>query len=186
MSRVSSIALAALVPVAVLAAEAEHHAPPGVPWLKLLFSAVNVLIFVALLRSRVWPALRRALRSRRERIIAALEQAAHAKRESERLQAEWRARLANVSVELEAMRQQARADIAAERDQILNAARQVAEAIRRDARRAAEQEVRNAEALLRAEVAANALAIARRLAPQRITAVHQREFIGDFLHEVQP
>lgn len=184
--RLLSIALAALLPVVALASEAEHPAPHGVPWLKLLFSAVNVLIFLAVLRSRVWPALRQALRSRRERIIGALEQAGRAKRESERLQAEWRERLANVSAELEAMRQQARADIAAERDQILNAARQVADAIRRDARRTAEQEVRNAEALLRAEVAANALAIARRLAPQRLTAVHQREFISDFMHGVQP
>jgi len=186
VSRLLSGALTTLLPALALAAEAEHHAPHGVPWLKLLFSTLNLLIFIALLRSRVWPAARDALRSRRQRIIDALEQAARAKRDSEHVQAEWQQRLANLSAELEAMRQQARAAVEAEREQILRAAGQVADAIHRDARRAAEQEVRNARALLRAEVATHALAIAHRLAPQRLTAAHQREFVGDFVQQVQP
>jgi F0F1-type ATP synthase membrane subunit b/b' len=61
----------------------------------------------------------------------------------------------------------------------------LAATIRKDAQKAAEQEIHNAETLLRAEVAAQALSIARRIAPQRLTPTDQERFVGDFIHQVE-
>jgi F0F1-type ATP synthase membrane subunit b/b' len=130
------------------------------------------------------PASSDDLKSRRTEIQNALQQAAKAKEESERLKDEWERRLANLADEIEALRQQARQEIAAERDGILTAAKQLADSIRRDAQKAAEQEVRHAEAQLREEVAGQALGIARRLAPQRLTGADQERFIADFIQRV--
>jgi len=82
------------------------------------------------------------------------------------------------------MLQQARADIGVERDQILAAARRTAEAIQRDAERTAENEMRQARERLRAEIAHHALAIAERIAPQRLTGDDQARFVHDFVNEV--
>jgi F-type H+-transporting ATPase subunit b len=178
--------------MALASASAEHHEAHGIPWGTLIFSTINLAIFLFLLprllhlflKTMGLPASSDDLKSRRSDIQNALQQAAKAKEESERLKDEWDRRLANLGTEIEALRQQARQEIATEREQILAAAKQLAESIRRDAQKAAEQEVRNAEALLREEVAAQALGIARRLAPQRLTAADQERFVGDFIQQV--
>jgi F-type H+-transporting ATPase subunit b len=194
MSRTVLAVALSLLPAAARAAEAEHHEAHGVPWAKLLFSFVNLAIFLSLL-PRLAPAIlpklglpgsSADLRDRRRRVVEALEQAAVAKRESERLQAEWQQKLASLNDELQALRAQAAQDIAAEREQILAAARRLAETIRRDAERAAAQEVRSAGERLREEVAARAFEAACRLAAARIGAADQRRFVGEFIDEVQP
>ncbi len=68
--------------------------------------------------------------------------------------------------------------------EIVAAARKAAEAIRRDAQRTAEQEIRSAQELLRAEVAQQALDIARRLAPQQLTTADHQRFVSDFVQQV--
>jgi F0F1-type ATP synthase membrane subunit b/b' len=100
------------------------------------------------------------------------------------MRAEWQRRLERLGGELEAMLAQARTDIAKERDQILEAARQSAEAIHRDAQRTADNELRSAQEILRAEVAKQALAIAERLAAQRLTAADQQRFVAEFVAQV--
>jgi F-type H+-transporting ATPase subunit b len=181
MTRVLALVLGALLPVAALAQEIpESHHVPGVPWQKLTFTIINFLIFVYLL-SRSWPALRNFMIDRRDRVREALEKADRARREAEALRAEMQHRLEQLAGELESMLQQARADIAVERDQILAAARRTAEAIQRDAERTAENELRQARERLRAEIAQHALAIAERIAPQRLTAADHARFVDDFV-----
>jgi F-type H+-transporting ATPase subunit b len=186
MRRGLAFALALLAPAATRAAEiAEQHGARGVPWSKLAFSTINLLIFLFLVRRFVQRLdLAQWLASRRQRIAEALEQADRAKREAEALRAEWQRRLESLGAELEALLAQARQDIAAERDQILAAARHTAEAIRRDALRAAENELRSARDALRAELAQQALAIAERLAPQRLSPADQRRFVAEFVQRV--
>lgn len=179
--------------VALASAAAEHHEAHGIPWGTLFFSTVNLVIFLLLLprllplflKTMGLPASRDDLQLRRTEIQNALQQAAKAKQDSERLKEEWEQRLANLGAEIDALRQQARRDIAAEREQILAAAKELADSIRKDAQKAAEQEVRNAETRLREEVAAQALSIARRLAPQRLTPADQERFVGNFIQQVQ-
>jgi F-type H+-transporting ATPase subunit b len=184
MTRLGSVLVALLWSSAALAQEIEEHAH-GVPWHKLAFSTINVAIFVYILRRGAWPALRNWAAERRTKVAEALAQADRARREAEALRAEWQRRLDHLGSELESMLAQARQDIALERDQILAAARRAAETIRRDAERTAASELRGAREQLRAEVAAHALAIAERLAPQRLTAADQQRFISEFVEQVE-
>lgn len=195
MKRFIFICSAVLLPGVVLASSGGgHHEEHGIPWMMLLFSTINLGIFLFVLprllplflKTMGLPGSKEDLHARRSDIQAALQQAAKAKEDSERLKKEWEQRLANLSNEIEALRRQAQEDVAAEREQILAAANQLAANIRRDAQKAAEQEVHNAETLLREEVAAQALAIARQLAPQRLTPADQERFVGDFIQQVRP
>lgn len=186
MRRGLAFALGMLAPLAARAAQvAEHHGAEGVPWAKLAFSTINLFIFLFLVRRLAQRLdLSQWVASRRRLIAEALAQADRAKREAEALRAEWQLRLDNLGAELESMLAQARRDIAAERDQILAAARKTAAAIHRDAQRTAENELRSAQEALRAEVAKQALAIAERLAPQRLTPADQRRFVAEFVQHV--
>jgi F-type H+-transporting ATPase subunit b len=178
--------LIVLLPALALADEVEEsHGAHGIPWAKLVFSTINFLIFLFI-------AVRLAQRAqlvqwfvdRRQRISTALAAAEQARREAEALRAEWQRRLDSLSGELAGILAQARADITAERDQILAAAQHSAETIRRDAKRTADSELRRAQDALRAEVAAQALVIAERLAPQRLTPADQQRFVSEFVQEI--
>jgi F-type H+-transporting ATPase subunit b len=186
MKRLVPLALVIVTAAAAAAQEIEEHAHghPGIPWGKLAFSAINFSIFIYILRRGAWTALRNWVAERRAHVADALAQADRARREAESLRAEWQRRLDNLGAEFESMLKQARQDITAERDQILAAARQMAEGIRRDAQRTAESEIRGAREELRAEIAKQALAIAERLAPQRLTADDQRRFVNEFVAQV--
>jgi F0F1-type ATP synthase membrane subunit b/b' len=67
----------------------------------------------------------------------------------------------------------------------LAAAQRSAESIRRDADRAAEQQVRAAHAQLRDEVARRALALATERARTALTSTDQDRFVADFLQQVR-
>ncbi len=187
MRRAFWIACAIAQPAAAFASAVEEHgeAAHGIPWGKLALSLINFSIFVFILRRSAWPTLRNWAAERRARIAQELAEADRAKREAEALRAEWQRRLEDLSGELEEMLRQARADIAVERDQILAAARKTAEAIHRDAQRTADSEIRNARDALRAELAAQALAVAERLAPQRLTPTDQSRFVDEFVQQVE-
>lgn len=184
--RVALLAPLLLLPLAAIAQEipeSAHHAP-GIPWAKLAFTAVNFSIFLYLLLRSAWPTIRNSLIERRDAVRIALEKADRAKRDAEALREQMEQKLRALAGELESMLQQARADIAVERDQILAAARRTAEAIQKDAERTAENELRQAREQLRAEIAAQALAIAERIAPQRLSDADQARFVDDFVTQV--
>lgn len=185
--RVVAFACCTLLPITALADEvAEHQGAHGIPWAKIAFSTINLLIFLFIVVRMVKSVdLPKWFADRRHRIAEALAEADRARHEAEALRAEWQRRLDNLGAELESMLAQARVDIAAERDQILDAAHKTAAAIHRDAQRTAESEIRNAQVALRAEVAAQALAIAERMAPQRVTPADQRRFVAEFVQEVE-
>ena len=178
-------ALILVQPALLLGAEGGHGEHHGMSTpLKLLVMSINAGIFFYLLRSSAWPMMKEWVVERRRNVVSALEKADIAKREAEALKRQWSERLANLDREIEDMRAQAHKQIAAERDQILDASRKLAEGIRRDAERAAEQEIRNAQERLRAEVAAQAFRIASQSAPSRIGPGDHKRFIDDFLSQV--
>lgn len=197
MKRAVLTSLLAILPAVALASEATHHDVEhhGIPWATLAFSFINTIIFLFVFFRYLWPFVCNLMgwawtaelaEERRTRIVTTLEQAAKAKEEAERLKADWERRLAGLKAEIETMRAQAKDEIAREREQILAAARKTADNIRRDAQRAADQEVRNAQAQLREEVAQRALAIARKLATERLTDADKNRFVDDFLRQVNP
>jgi F-type H+-transporting ATPase subunit b len=177
----AGIAVAAVA----MASEPAHEHQAGVPVGALVFSTINLLIFVWILARFVMPSVRSWVYDRRADVIRALEDAARAKAEAERLRAEWGARLATIDRTIEEMRAQAREDAERERDRILAAARTAAEAIRKDAERVAAYEVRRTQQLLRAELVRQAVRLAEDAARSQWSAADQQRFIADFLKQVE-
>jgi F-type H+-transporting ATPase subunit b len=168
-----------------LASEESHgHAPGGIPWSSLLFSAINLAIFVWVLARFVMPAVRQWVRDRRDQVVNDLRDAAAAKAEAERLKAEWEARLADLQHTIAELHAQAQRDAERERERILAAARAAADAIRKDAERAAAYELRRTQAQLRAELVRQAISLAEEATRAQWTAADQQRFIADFLKQV--
>jgi len=190
MRRFRTVAVAlglSLLPMLASASEEAHGGEHGhgIPWQTLLFNLINFLIFAWLIRRYGWPVIRDYVRVRHDRIVAELDAAAKARADAEQLKAQWEARLAALDEEIKKIRADAAADVARERDLILAAAHKTAEAIRNDARRTAEQEVRRAEADLRQTVAREAVTVATQLVRERLTPADQDRFVNEFLAQVK-
>src|SRR5262245_58557532 len=65
----------------------------------LFFATINFLIFAAILRKYALPAVRDAIRQRREKIVLALNEAKRAKEEAEALRRDYENKLAGLAVE---------------------------------------------------------------------------------------
>ncbi len=163
---------------------AHAHAAPSPLW-PVLFSTINLLIFLWVLAHYVLPPVREWVRGRRRQIVEALEQAATAKAEALRLREEWEQRLAQFTQAVAEMQAQARADAARERERILEAARKTADTIRRDAEMAAAYEVRRTQQQLRAELVRQAVRLAEEAARTQLSPDDHRRFISDFLQQVR-
>jgi F-type H+-transporting ATPase subunit b len=186
MGRVLSLAVAGLawlVPPAIAAEEAHGHGG-GVPVLTLVFSAINLLIFIAILGRMAAPGIRVWVRARRNTVVSDLEDAAAARGDAMRLKAEWEEKVATLDETIRQMREQARVDADRERDRILAHARDVATAIQRDAERTIAAELRRARAELRAEIAREAVKLAEDEVRKKWTAGDQQRFVAEFVKQV--
>lgn len=182
--------LAALPPAislasVALASEEAHHNGHEASFGDLVFPTINFVLFLWILGRFVMPGIRRAVRDRRDTIVAALEEAERAKAAAERLRQEWHERLTQLEHLAAEMRGQAIADAERDRERILAAAHKTAEAIRRDAERAAAYEVSRTQQVLRAELVRRALAVAEGETRARWTAVDQQRSIDEFLTQVR-
>jgi F-type H+-transporting ATPase subunit b len=175
-----------LAQVAWAAEEEGAHHGGGFEVGPLLFSTINLLIFLWVLARFVLPPVRNWVAERRNRVVRELEEAAAAKAEAVKLRAEWEQRLAEFSKTVEEMRAHARRDAELERDRILEAARKTAETIRRDAERAAAYEVRRTQEQLRAELVRQAVRLAEETTRAQWSAADQQRFVAEFLKQVQP
>jgi F-type H+-transporting ATPase subunit b len=169
-----------------LASEAGHgHEAHGIPWSSLLFSAINLAIFLWVLGRFVMPSVRSWVAQRRDDVLNELKAAAAAKDEALRLKAEWEARLATLERTTAELRAEAQRDAERERERILAAARAAADTIRKDAERAAAYEIRRTQQLLRAELVRQAVHLAEEATRAQWTAADQQRFIADFLKQVE-
>ena len=186
----TGLALAAILfASSALAEEAAHahaHETASSPLGPLLFSTINLAIFLWVLARYVLPPVREWVHHRRTHVVQALEEAAAAKAEALRLREQWEQRLAQFSRAMEEMQAQARQDAERERAHILEAARKTAEAIRRDAELAAAYEVRRTQELVRADLVRQAVRLAEEAARTQLTADDHQRFVAEFLKQVEP
>ncbi|HYD50400.1 MAG TPA: ATP synthase F0 subunit B [Terriglobales bacterium] len=168
---------------AVHGAHDDHHA--AIPWSTLAFSAINLGIFLMILRRLALPPIRSWVAERRELVVRELEEATAIRGEAERMKAEWQRRLANLDDEIELMRAQAKQDIERERERILAAAHAAAAALQRDAQRLAAAEGKQLEAQLRAEAARKAVGIAEERIRREWNDADQRRLVSEFLTQVR-
>jgi len=170
---------------AVLASEGGHGHAAGIPWGTLALSTINLAIFLWVLARFVLPAVREWVRERRVRVVTALEEAATAKAEAMRLKAEWEERLARLVQTVEAMRQQAQQDAERERVRIIAAAQKTADAILRDAERAAASEAQRVQDMVRAAMVREAVQRAEAQLRTAWTAADQAQSVDDFVKQVR-
>jgi len=150
----------------------------------LFFATINFLIFAAILRKYALPAVRDAIRQRREKIVLALNEAKRAKEEAEALRRDYENKLAGLAAEQERMRTQALEAAEREKDRILEDARRAAERVQSEARHIAQREVEEARRVLRQEVAEQAVRLATELVTARLTQNDQRRFVQNLVAEV--
>ena len=177
-----------VAPLVVGAAEEGHeghggHAGGGPQ--ELIFPVINFLLFVFLLRKYALPAVREALRKRRDTIARALNEAKKAKEEAQALRQEYEQKLAGLAAEQERLRQQALVDAEHEKQRILEEARNMAERARREVQQTAQREVAEARRILQQEVAEQAVRLATELVRARLTPSDQGRLIQDLVQEVQ-
>ena len=177
-----------VAPLVIGAAEEDHeghggHAG-GSPQ-ELIFPVINFLLFVFVLRKYVLPAVREALRKRRDTIVRALNEAKKAKDEAQALRQEYEQKLAGLAAEQERLRQQALVDAEHEKQRILEEARNMAERARREVQQTAQREVAEARRILQQEVAEQAVRLATELVRARLTPNDQGRLIQDLVQEVQ-
>jgi len=179
-----------LTPVLLICGAATAHAAAGghhdegIPWLTLLFSTINLVLFVLLLRRFAMPSVRAWVQDRHDRILRDLTVADEARAAATRLKAEWEQRLADLEGQVATMHENARQDAERERDRILAEAQKTAQRIMRDAEQSAAAEIRQLRVALRAELAIHAVKLAEESARQQWTSDDQQRFVTDFLQQV--
>jgi len=160
------------------------HEGGGSQLLVLVFSAINFVLFVLVLRKYALPAVRDSLRRRRDTIVQALSEAKRAKEEAESLRREYEEKLAGLATEQEGLRAQALEAAEREKQRTLEETRRMAERIQSEARLIAQREVEEARRLLRQEVSEQAIRIATDLIRTRLTPADQSRLVQDFVREV--
>ncbi len=181
--RLATAALALSVDIALAAegAHAPHHAPSISD---LLYPGINFLLFAILVWWAGAAAIRDYLRDRRATIVGALEHAATGKRDAERAHAEVSAQLARADAEAESLRKDMRAMAEVELERRHKLAAESATRIKTDARVAAEQQGRAAQAALREETVRAAVEETLAVLRRQIKAPDQERFVGDFVAEM--
>ena len=162
-----------------------HAGETASPLWPLIFSTVNLAIFLWVLARYVLPPVREWVHQRHRHVVRALEDAAGAKAEALRLREEWERRLVDFSRWVEEMQAQARRDSERERERIQEAAHKTAEAIRRGAELAAAYELRRTQEQLRADLVRQAVRLAEQAARTQLTADDQQRFVAEFLKQVE-
>jgi F-type H+-transporting ATPase subunit b len=145
--------------------------------------ALQLLNFGVLLFILIWfggRALRKAFRSRHDRLKTDIESAAGPRALAEQRCHEQDARLANLEQELAALRATVHEEGERERARLLAGAEEKAKRIQDETRFQLDQQVKEAEIRLRAEVASTAVKLADELLKRSVSPDDERRLAQDF------
>lgn len=169
------------VAVALAAEEAEGGLTINLFW--IIVSALNFLLFFALIWTFAFKPVSNLLNERRERISQGLEDAEQASRDRESAEQERLATLTDARREANEILARAQKVAQESREADIAATRQELEAMRKRATTDIEAEKQRAIADLRAEVADLALAAAGKVVGESMTDERQRRLVQEFLAE---
>ena len=160
---------------------AEHgeHAKfsPGTFALQLL--NFGVLLFLLIYFGG--KAMNKSLRARHEQLKAELAEAARLRDEAQQRAREQERRLADLEKELSALRASMRADAEREQARMIEGAQERAKKIQEEMRFQLDQQVKEAEMLLRAEVASASVKLAEQLVRKSVDPLDQRRLAQEFV-----
>jgi F-type H+-transporting ATPase subunit b len=145
--------------------------------------ALQLLNFGVLLFILIWfggRALGKAFRNRHEHLKTEIESAAGQRTQAERRFREQDARLANLEQELAALRASVQQEGEREQARLLAGAEEKAKRIQDETRFQLDQQVKEAELRLRAEVASTAVKVADEILKRSVSADDERRLAQDF------
>jgi F-type H+-transporting ATPase subunit b len=164
--------------------EAEHEQPASVSPVKLGLQFLNFGVLVFILGFFGGKAVNKALLQRHEQLKADLVAAA-----DERAAAEGRAklqeqRLATLELEIEAIRAGIRGEAESEKARLIALAEERAKRIQEETKFLLDQQVKEAEAQLRREVAEAAVKIAEQIVIRSLDARDQKRLLDTFVEDI--
>ena len=145
--------------------------------------ALQLLNFGVLLFILIWfggRAISKSLRGRHEQLKTDIEGAAHRRAQAEQRFREQEGRMANLEKELLALRAEVQQAGERERARLLEGAQEKAKRIQEETRFQLEQQVKEAELRLRAEVASTAIKVADELLKRSVGPEDERRLAQEF------
>ncbi|MEE2674553.1 MAG: ATP synthase F0 subunit B [Myxococcota bacterium] len=152
----------------------------------LLAQSLNLLLLLGVLVYFARKPLRTFFADRRNQIQGDLAEAAGLLEAAENRYAEWQAKLAAIEQESETIRNEGRRRAVEEGEAILADAQAAAERIHRDAAASAAQELRRAQAELRAEAAELATRMAEQILEEKLANPDRERLVDEFIARVEP
>ncbi len=182
----------ALLPALALAAEDEARRgaagggePHAFPWKKVVFHAVNLLIFAGILFKVLKRPVKEFLVQRNREVREALESASKARAEAEGLVAELRKKLEAAGAEGEALRSALLAQGEAEKKRLIEVAREQSARLLDEARRGADREIERGRQALRAEAVRVAAELARDQLAKEFGDADRERYNEEFLATIE-
>ncbi len=157
---------------------------PGINGKKLALQLLNFGVLLAILIKFGGGAISKALASRHEQLKAEVAAASAARAQAEARLRKQEERLAGLEREIAAMRAGIKAEAEVEKAHLIAAAEDRAKRIREETAFVLEQQIKEAQASLRREVADSALRIAEDTLRRGVTAEDQRRMVEGFMSDV--
>jgi F-type H+-transporting ATPase subunit b len=163
------------------AAEGEHE---GIDPKTLALQLLNFGVLLFILIKFGGKAINKSLRERHEQLKADMEEAARLRTAAELRFKEQEKRLQNLEQELEAMRQAILKEAEHEKARIIAAAEEKSRRVQDETRFLLDQQIKEAEARFRAEVAQASLKIADELLRRSVNTADEQRLVTTFVAEL--
>ncbi len=154
-------------------------------WLQLLFQFINFAILVGVLVYFLKKPLKEYLLKRHDTVKEKIEEADRLLKEAEGAKKAYEEKLSGLEGEIEAFRASALAAMEGEKKKILDDARGLASRISEQARLAYEQEMKEAMAKVRAEIAGRTIAAAELKVRETFRKEDHDRMVGEFIQKVR-
>jgi F-type H+-transporting ATPase subunit b len=168
-------------------AAGEHESAEHAPTLDLGKLGLQLLNFAVLAGILGWfggKAINKALLARHDQLKADLAAASEARASAERRAAEQETRLGSLETEIAGIRAGIKQEAEAEKQKLIATAEERAKRIGDETKFLLDQQVKEAEASLRREVAEAAVKIAEQLVTRSFGAGDQQRFVDTFVNDV--
>jgi F-type H+-transporting ATPase subunit b len=162
------------------------HASEGGGLLEFAFQTGNLLLLLGVLVYFARRPLQKFFADRRSQIQGDLDEAAGLLEAAESRYAEWQRKLIDLEQEIETIRTEGRRRAEEEGEAVLAEAHAAAERIHRDAAASAAQELRRAQAELRAEAAGLATQMAAQILKEKLADPDRERLMDEFITRVEP
>jgi F-type H+-transporting ATPase subunit b len=172
-------------PAGVAEGEAvEGERPPTIHAKSLLLQIFNFAVLLAILIKFGGGAINKALQARHHQLKTDLLAASEARAAAEGRLRKNDERLAGLEREIEAMRAGIKQEAEVEKARLVAAAEERAKRLREETAFVIDQQVKEAQAALRREVAEGAVRIAEQLLRRQVDAADQRRLLDGFVNDV--